>query len=292
MTFKKLALAAAVALVPTAGFSMEVLDDSALSDVTGQDGIEVAIQPDATNGISADIIVHDTTGYGTSTFAGAITITGFKLVTGANAITAVIDAGDTTQNGAVGTATLNIAVAIPAGTVLTTGDIGVGNSGRDDVAPGNWNANNVATVMNTMDITLGATTLNIQLGNELQDVAGAATASTSFMIALDTAIGSGGINITGFSLNDVNSSGAIGASSVRLVNANGLDATGTLDVKVGINAALAGLVLEVGQLGDATNGMDVRMTDMYLGSVGAGIVGDVSINNLNLTGTVVTISGK
>ncbi|MED5389040.1 MAG: DUF6160 family protein, partial [Pseudomonadota bacterium] len=38
MEFKKLALAAAVATLPATGFSMEAMEDSALSGVTGQDG--------------------------------------------------------------------------------------------------------------------------------------------------------------------------------------------------------------------------------------------------------------
>jgi hypothetical protein len=43
MEFKKLALAAAVASLPATGFSMEAMEDSALSGVTGQDGISMTL---------------------------------------------------------------------------------------------------------------------------------------------------------------------------------------------------------------------------------------------------------
>lgn len=292
MTFKKLALAAAVALVPTAGFSMEVLDDSALSSVTGQDGVEINI---ASSGIGADIVIHDKDGFVGAASDGAIVMDGFLLTPGAGGININIDAGDQTVAGAAGSATLNINVTIPTGTQIVTGAVQVGNSGRDDT-PANWNAANAQTVMDSMTIKLGTTALNIQLGNELQDVAGTSAATTE-MIAISTQIGNGGIAITGFGLydNDPAASGKIGTAGVtRIINTGADDATGVLDVGIGINATAAGLVMEIGQLGTTGSGggIDVRIADMFLGSAGAGTVGDVSINALQLSGTVVTISGK
>lgn len=291
MTFKKLALAAAVALVPTAGFSMEVLDDSALSSVTGQDGVEINI---ASSGIGADIVIHDKDGFAGALSDGAIVMDGFLLTPGAGGININIDAGDQTVAGAAGSATLNINVTIPTGTQIVTGAVQVGNSGRDDT-PANWNAANAQTVMDSMTITLGTTALNIQLGNELQNVAN--TTAATEMIAISTQIGNGGIAITGFGLNDNDpaASGKIGTAGVtRIINTGADDATGVLDVGIGINATAAGLVMEIGQLGTTGvgGGIDVRIADMFLGSAGAGTVGDVSINALQLSGTVVTISGK
>lgn len=286
MTFKKLALAAVIASVPVAGFSLESLEDATLSGVTGQDGIQIQIDTPVA-GISGDIIVHDRGGFAGAASDGAIRIDNFALVTGVGGIGINIDAGDQTVAGAAGTATLNVAVSIPTGTSITTGAIQVGNSGRDDVTS-NWDSAFNATVMNSATITLGATTLNIQLGNELQDAGGAATASTSHMIALSTTI-TGGISMANFALNDVNSTGSLGAANVLIADNN--NATTQLAVgAVGINVTGAGLVVEVGSLGSAT-GIDMLLTDAYLGT-STDVIGDVSILGLNLNGTTITISGK
>lgn len=285
MNFKKIALATVIATVPVAGFSLEALEDSALSGVTGQDGLQIQIDTPA-GGINGDIIIHDRGGFAGAVSDGAIRIDNFGLVTGAGGIGINIDAGDQTAAGAAGTATMNIAVSIPSGTTITTGNIQVGNSGRDDASP-NWDSTFNATVVSSTTITLGATTLNIQLGNELQDAGGAATPSTEHMIALSTTI-TGGIDIANFALNDVSSSGALGAANVEIVDNAG---TGDLTVGgIGINAAAAGLVIEVGSLGSAT-GIDMLLTDAYLGT-STDIIGDVSILGLDLDGTVITISGK
>lgn len=57
-TFKKLALAAAIASAPMMATSMELLDDGMLSGVTGQDGISIALD---TN-ITVDLAIEDTSG--------------------------------------------------------------------------------------------------------------------------------------------------------------------------------------------------------------------------------------
>ena len=79
MTFKKLALAAAVAALPATGFSMEAMEDSALSGVTGQDGISISLASDVTAGLK----VHDKdgfTGNGVATAdSGALVISGFAI---------------------------------------------------------------------------------------------------------------------------------------------------------------------------------------------------------------------
>ncbi len=277
MTFKKLALASAIALVPTAGFSVDLLGDESLSSVTGQDGLEVSVTTPVA-GITGDIYVHDTdgltglTGLSAYSFDGAIVIDNFGFV---GNLTLEIHAGDNAV--ATSAPTLDIYVNIPSAS-LATGDIRVANSQRDE---GNaWGVNTTSGVLlSNMNIELSTVTMNIQLGNEPQ----------GNMIAMNTSIASG-LTISNFALNDAGGAitgGALGALTTQIVGNGG----GALGVNVGINSNTSGLVITVGTLGNAS-GIDMRITDAYLGTTTAGIVGDITLVGLNLNGSVITVSGK
>ena len=275
MEFKKLALAAAVASLPATGFSMEALEDSALSGVTGQDGISISLASDVT----ASLKVHDKdgfTGNGVATEdSGALVISGFGI-SRANS-TDSIDIDIDTNGGA--TPTLNIGVSLPTGLTVALGSVGVADSGRTvstaGVAGGTWTSSGtVASVLNLGSMTLGATTLNIQLGNEPQ----------GNMIALNTTI-TGGISLTGFSVSDANSGGSL-ITDLQVVDNLGTDLT----LNTGINIEADGLHIGLAGLGGAT-GMDVRMTDLKLGTAASSSIGDVELIGLDLTGDLV-IAGK
>jgi len=285
MTFKKLALAAAIATVPAAAFSVETLDDSQLAATTGQDGIEVAIVIGA-SGIQTDVYLHDKDGlagtagaYSTSSYDGAIVIDNMSVGVGGASIGIAIDVGDSSATAAA--PVMNIAVTLPASLTIVTGDIYVANSGIDE---GNRNVTGqtATPILNSMNITLGATTLNIQLGNEAQTGSNAGTD----MIVLNSTI-TGGISITNMRLNDADSGGGIGASSMTITNSVGSDLTLNVDG----NVTTSGLELDLAQIGDG-GGMRIEIVDQYLGSTSAGIIGDVSVRGLNLNDTKVTISGK
>ncbi len=286
MNFKKLALASAVALAPVTGFAaLDEMQDSSLSEVTGQDGIEISIETPAA-GITGDIYIHDKDGLsGTATqvsgasslytFDGAIVVDDFRFIGNLNV---TVDAGDNQLAGAGGAPTLNIFVNIPSATLIT-GDIRVANSGRDESTWGIGTTS--APLLSTMTIALSTVTMNIQLGNEPQ----------GNMIALNTTL-TGGLTISNFRLNDAGGAvsftgGGIGVATTQIVG----NASSDLEGNMGVNASNAGLVITVGTLGSPT-GMDVRLTDVYVGSTSAGIIGDVTIVGLNLNGTTVTISGK
>ncbi|MFZ5722985.1 MAG: DUF6160 family protein [Pseudomonadota bacterium] len=280
MTFKKLALASAIAMVPTVGFSAMVeLEDATLSDVTGQDGIEIDIATAAP--ISANIYIHDQTGLapggaGANSFDAAIVIESFSF---AGNISIDIDAGDSVVGPAAATPTLQINVSIPTATIIT-GNIRVANSQRDEAGSGWGIGTTSAVLLNTMTIAMSGLTLNIQLGNEPQ----------GNMIAINSTI-TGGLTINNFAMNDAGGAvtgGAIGALAT-FIDDNG--AGTNLTVNVNANASTAGLVLNLTQLGSAT-GMDIRMENQYLGTTTAGLIGDIAIVGLNLNGTTVTISGK
>jgi len=281
MNFKKTLFAAALVSLPVAGFSLEAMDDETLSGVTGQDGISINIATPAA-GIGGDIYVHDTTGFTGATNDGAIVIDGFKMVSGAGGIGVSIDAGSTAADNS-GSDVLQIAISIPNNTVIETGAIGVANSARDTPA---WGLDSsVIGVMNNMTITLGATTVNIQLGDELQNVVNTPGQATD-MIAISTTM-TGGLVLSSVGITDANNSGTMGEDTVTIVDTGGTD----LAVAIAGNVTAAGLILEVGTLG--TGGADIRVEGAYLGTNDAAhTIGDIEIVGLQTAGTVITITGK
>lgn len=269
--FKKLALAAAVASLPVSGFAMEALDDSALAGVTGQDGITISLA----NDISADIIIHDTDGFGANNNSGAIIISGFSQTLAAGtSIDIDIDAGN---NGTQGTA-LNVGITLPNNINIDLGDIQVADSNRT-TAGGSWGTTGAATTVMTLGtLVLGTTTLNLQLGHEYQ----------GSMIVMDTII-SNGISLSNFSINDAGgavSGGSIFVGQLTLIDNGGNDLT--VDQTIDVDAD--GLVIEVNQLGDVTNGADLRLANVRLGDNTQSDIGDIEITGLDLTGTI-TITG-
>jgi len=277
--FKKLALVTAIAALPMSGFAMQALDDAAMSNVTGQDGLVVSIN---TGTLSMGINIHDKDGFAGHLDAGAIVIENMVVNTQGGDITLTIDAGHDIAG--AGPAILNVAVSIPTGTTISTGDLSVAKS-NGIVAGGFTDQSGV--IMDSMDIVLGATTLNIQLGGEDQVVAGVGGGTVSQMIALNTSI-AGGVVINNMALNDANSGGTIGATSITLVDTGGTDLT----VVAGVNVTANGLEIGLGQIGDATNGVSVKIVDQYLGVNGtAPAIGDIEIVGLNLNGTTITVAG-
>lgn len=274
MNFKKIALVTAIACAPMSVFAAQSMDDADLAATTGQDGIEIGLNL----AVSTNALVHDTDGidagyqasYGS---AGAIVVENMAI--NAGGVTVEIDAGDDSASTSMTAPVLNINVNLSAAFTVSTGTIGVANSRRDDAA---WGADGaVSTIINNSDIVIGATALNVQLG---------AAEPQGNMVSINATV-TGGLSIVNFGVNDVTSGGTLGAASMTLLDNGGTDLT----VDIGIDISAAGLVIDINQLGSAT-GMDVRIVDQYLGSTGAGIVGDVEVQGLNLSGTLVTISGK
>lgn len=302
MNFKKNLLVAAMGLsLPFAAGAVEVLDEEALDAVTGQDGITIQMNLN----LNTDVTIHDLDGFefdatpidGTYVPTlvneeGAIVIDGMGLVTGAGGVQVDIDAGDTAAVHA--TPTLNIAVSIPANTVITTGALGVANSNRDisaastagNLGGNTWGASTAVAIMDSSAITLGSTDLNIQLGNEPQ----------GYMVVIGT-IMSGGLSIANVGINDANDGGTIGMANLSLIDTGGANLTilAGIDVESDGNTATVGddrLAITVSQLGSGA-GVDLRMERVYLGidpgtagTSTVGYLGDVEVNGLTLTGTI------
>lgn len=195
--FKKAALAAAVAALPMTGFAMEALQDEALSEVTGQDGITITLGSTG----AFDIFVGDADGgAGLTGAAGGIYIDNFD--TGAGNTTIVIDSDiDTIQ----------AAITLGAGTI----DLGA-ISPSDGSAPG-------TTVLDMGTLTHTGITINVQLGAEDQG---------HFAVLSGTV--TGGINLTNFSISDTNSTGSISMDLV--VNDAGAGTDLTLSGNVNVTA--------------------------------------------------------
>jgi len=288
MNFKKLALAAAVATVPAVGFSVETLEDTDLGGVSGQDGIAVDISI-GNAGIGTSVYLHDTDGLAgvasasAYSFDGAIVINNMSIAAGTGATIGLeIDAGDNAVSS--GAPILNIAVSLPANLTIVTGSIHVANSQIDDGVGARGVDGTTAAILSSMTVVLGATTMNIQLGNEAQT----GSIVGSDMIVLSSSVTSG-ISVSNFSLNDASVGGGSIAMGSMTVTDSGSSAQ--LGVAADINVTGAGLQIGLGTLGDG-GGMAVEITDQRLGSAGAATLGDVSLVGLNLNGTTITISGK
>ena len=325
--FPQLALVSAIAISGNA-MAMQALDDDSLSAATGQDGITIAIKPPvsmfdaaatggpfAASGGMAGIIaidsiyVHDRDGLagtaGTAT-AGAIVLDGFKIA-GSSAIIVDIDsdAGDSAKGGAL----LNIKVGLPQTLVLRTGDISVAGSNRTtaagvtDITTRGIDTGNKNKILDSIDISLGGASLNIQLGGEKQGA----------MIKASGTIANG-LTITGINLKDTTGIVAAAAvpgtsaqvlgtkgGSIYLGSVNIRDTTFTpgsplLTLAADIDASPNGLIVTMG--GAKT---DILLADVRLGNVAATpalgnldttkSIGDVEIVGMNMVGTQIAISG-
>ena len=284
MSFKKLLLASAIAAVSTSSFAMEAMDDSSMSDTTGQDGLSITL---ATK-LSLDMYIHDTNGFTGYTDSGAIVLTGIAVddnAAGNAGFKIDIDAGATSA--AATAPILQVSVSTTTATKFTLGALKVANSNRAT----SWGlvaSSTTGTLMNLGSLVMAATTnlLNIQMGNESATQAAWMRINTTF---------TGGLAITGFTINDAG--GAISGGGIGFdltVKDSGAGADLGADIKVDANTAGLQLTLtKIGVAGSgAGTGMDVRMANLKLGDVaGATKVGDIEIIGLNLNGTTVTVAG-
>lgn len=212
--FKKAALAAAVASLPMTGFAMEALQDEALSEVTGQDGITITLGSTG----AFDIFVADTDGFtGNVGGLGGIYIDGFN--TGGGSTSIVIDSdADTIQAN----------IQLGAGTI----ELGNISASASSAAPG-------ATLISMGNLAHTGININVQLGAEDQG---------NFAVLSGTV--TGGIQLNGFSIADTSSGGDIsmdlliqdtsGSGNLALsgsvnVDANGLQLTNLPNVNVTLN---------------------------------------------------------
>ncbi|RZF52754.1 protein FilA [Acinetobacter halotolerans] len=279
--FTKLVLVSSMAISANA-MAMQAMDDTALSAATGQDGINIGIALGA-GGISIDkLYIHDNDGLQTATgitgatgVAGAITIDGLNItqVGTGNLLDLVIDS----DAGTGGDAFLNIAASVGAVNV-NIGSIGVaasnGSSLTDTVTAVRGVTGTPTEILSGLDLSLGAITANVQLGATPQGA----------MIKLDSTL-QGGLTISNLGINDAAGGGQIFLDNIY-VRGTG-NTTGDLNINTDISVTTNGLRLQ----NNSTQGMNVYIEGVHLGSSGAASIGDVEIQGLNVGTSTITISG-
>ncbi|NAR62918.1 protein FilA [Acinetobacter haemolyticus] len=279
--FTKLVLVSSMAISANA-MAMQSMDDAALSAATGQDGINIGIALDST-GISIDkLYLHDNDGLQTSTniagatgVAGAIAIDGITITqtTTDNLLDLVID----TDAGTSGEAFLNIAASVGA-VDISIGSIGVapsnGASLTDTTTAVRGVTGTPTEILTGLDLSLGAISANVQLGATPQGA----------MIKLDSTL-EGGLTISNLGINDAAGGGQIYLDNIY-VRGTG-NTTGDLDIDTDISVTTSGLQLK----NNSTQGMNVYLEGVRLGSSTAASIGDVEIQGLNVGQSTITISG-
>ena len=273
--YSKVALVAAMAVSANA-MALQAMDDDALSATTGQDGITMGIALGASGITIGKVYVHDNDGNKVGTTngtAGAIAINGLtvKQNTAGNLATLKID-----SDGAAAGAYLNIAATV-AGLDLGIGSIAVGKSGTLTAATAvrGTEATTEKDIITGLNLKLGEIGANIQLGSTPQGA----------MVKLNTTL-KGGLDISDFGIKDAVNGGEIFLKKIS-VRGNG-NTTGDLAVLADVNVKTTGLEI----VNKGTQGINTYIQGVHLGSQAAtSSIGDVEIQNLNLAGSIITISG-
>ena len=289
--FTQLALVSAIAISGQA-MAMQAMDDESLSAATGQDGIDLTVK---TTGITiGKLLVHDNDGLSTTAAtnggaplggtggAGAIVVNGVTVgvsATQANAAFggALAKISIDTDSGSGGTATgnpfLNINVKTN-GIDVGVGSIAVGKS--NDVATmvgARRGATNETTIISGLNLTIGASELNVQLGAQPQGA----------MIIANGTI-QGGITISSLNLIDAATTGVIGINGLKITSAN--SANLTVDTKISVlPTAVNGGGLAISSTG---------ANDIYIGGITLGnnkSIGSVEIQDLNMGTSTILVSG-
>lgn len=268
---------------------LKALDDSVLSDTTGQDGITITVTtPDAIK--INQLYLHDNDGLATDAGtggtekAGAIKIG--TLATGtdnqkANGITLTQTSNDPllklvidSDAGANGTTPfLNIGTTIGAmkaeiGTISVAAS---GTTGADSIRRGGTND---AVILEGLSLSIGSTSANIQLGNTPQGA----------MIKLKSSIGDG-LTVENLALKDSSKDGGgVLAFSKMQVTSGGEK---NLNVDSNVNITTDGLVLKTNNPAET---YDMYITDLALGTKDKSI-GDVEIQGLSLGNTTISVTG-
>lgn len=298
--FTKLALVSAIAISGNV-MAMESLDDAALSAATGQDGIDLTIK---TSGITiGKVLVHDNdglsttaatngglnlggTGDGTTTSgaAGAIVVNNITVgvsATQANPLMAgnlakvTIDTDSGKGGSATGNAFLNIN-AKTNGIDVGIGSIAVAASNATSAMTGARRGAGAETVIvDGLNLTVGASELNIQLGAQPQG---------AMIVANGTIVG--GITISNLNLVDSSSGGKIRVGGLKITSANSAD----LDVNTKIGVVVPAAGVTAGGLSISSTGSN----DIYIGSLAFGntaSIGSVEIQGLNMGTNSILVSG-
>lgn len=112
-------------------------------------------------------------------------------------------------------------------------------------------------------------------------------ATTTYAALLDTADGAD--NILGNADDDATATGQLNTVNTNAIA--GVRASSLSTLQAGAQSAYNGLVVQLAQLGDATNGADLALNNVRVGDSAAATIGDIQILGLNINGTTLVIKG-
>lgn len=299
--FSKIALVSAMAISANA-MALESMDDEALSAATGQDGITLTV---ITDGISIDkLLIHDNDGLdSTVTAQGGASLGGTgtagDYTTGAagaivvNGVT--VGVNNTLANPAFGGALARVTIDTDSGAGSAGAasnpflninmknnalDIGIGDisvAASNDVSGmvgARRGAGTETEIISGLDITVGASELNIQLGAQPQGA----------MIKANATI-QGGLTINSLNLVDTGTTGEIAISDLKITSENNANLVVDTAISVLPAAHVSG-----GGLAISSNGAK----DIYIGSLALGnanSIGSIEIQGLDMGNNQLIVSG-
>lgn len=284
--FKKLALASAICSAPIAATAMEAIEDEALSEVTGQDGITITASVNLQN---MDVAIEDDDGVLVSTGnitnvaytnSGVLLLNNLDVSTSA---TILIDSGgsvgDSTGNGM-----LNVFIETTANTVMGIDSIQVADS---DGAGNHGAGANVITFASGTTVTVSSgMTVDVELGNEENNFATingfiGTVAIGSYNATTGNGDGTDDLTIVdgGNGLNNLTG----GSIFIDYIQITGIDL-----VNAHANVVAGGLTINTGT--GLTN-VGLTMLDVKLGTATSADLGDIYVSGLNMSNNTITISG-
>ncbi|MDI1303120.1 MAG: hypothetical protein PSX71_14550 [bacterium] len=290
--FKGMLLVSAMAVLASSAFAMESMDDSAMSDAVGQDGIDIYANLNIGAAGTTVLTYTDTNGFASTpsyAFSGDLNIRGFKVV---GTVKTTIDVGSTTA-GPQSALQIGISSAL---LTTTIGSIDVCKTPGAGICAAGTSV--ITMPVGGVAIAVTNFNLNLQLGNSPQGHMGLLSSTAPIAIT----IGSGAANQV--IVKDANNTnGGIGIGQLALTGIDLGDGTtvakstfidmcsSTVTVNCG-GVAAPGLLISFGAT--TMNNVGVTITKLTLGDTSAtpsNPIGNVTLTNLDLSGTSVRIVG-
>lgn len=266
--FKKLALASAICSAPMAASALEAIEDEALSEVTGQDGITITASASLNN---MNIRIEDDDGVGApggggSAYSNAGVLMINNMSVSGNMIVNIDSGGSTASN--TGNGMLNVLIRTTSATDIILDEIQVADSNGN----GDWGTGaDVVTFAAATTISIASGMLvDVELGSEEHNFATINGNIGTVSIGTDD-------TATAMTIADANGSN-ITMNYVEVGGINMVDATA--------NVVGAGLQINTGT---GLTAVTLYARDVTLGTQPA--LGDVYVSGLNLSNNTITISG-
>ncbi|MFC3902457.1 hypothetical protein SAMN05421749_103207 [Acinetobacter marinus] len=298
--FSKIALVSAMAISANA-MALESMDDEALSAATGQDGITVTV---VTSGITIDkLLIHDNDGLDSSvatnggTNLGGTGIAGDNTTGAAGAIVVndvTVGVSATQANPLFGGALARITIDTDSGAgggatgnpflninMKNNGiDIGVGSiavAASNDVSAmvgARRGAGAETEIISGLDLTVGASEMNIQLGAQPQGA----------MIVANGTI-QGGLTINSLDLVDTVAGGDISIGGMKITSENNANLVVNTKISVLPDTHATGGGLSI----TSTGAKDLYIDSLALGNDHS--IGSIEVQGLDMGNSSILVSG-